>query len=166
MGLFSRFRRGAGSDESGAAAPDSAASTGADATPEAGLKKFSRLHKWDPFVDADRLDSVDDVVATGDPEKEAAVEESLVDEDSPYPEVRASVLPTDDPTQPVNTIRAWTIGAVMCTIVAACNIMLGLRKSPITIPATVVQLVSYPYVNCVFSPPEALSRPRGREDDR
>jgi OPT family small oligopeptide transporter len=32
----------------------------------------------------------------------------------------------------------------MCTIVAACNILLGLRRSPITITATVVQLISYP----------------------
>lgn len=32
----------------------------------------------------------------------------------------------------------------MCTIVAACNILLGLRRSPIVITPTVVQLVSYP----------------------
>lgn len=46
---------------------------------------------------------------------------------------------------PINTIRAWTIGSIMCTIIAACNILLGLRYSPITITSTVVQLVSYPY---------------------
>ena len=32
----------------------------------------------------------------------------------------------------------------MCTIVAACNILLGLRISPIIIGPTVVQLAAYP----------------------
>ncbi|KAF7554266.1 hypothetical protein G7Z17_g3043 [Cylindrodendrum hubeiense] len=112
--------------------------------PEADLKKFQKLHKWDPFLDVQKLDDVDKVLETGDIEKEAAVEATLLVEDSPYPEVRASVNPTDDPDMPINTIRAWTIGALMCTIVAACNILLGLRYSPITITSTVVQLVSYP----------------------
>ena len=52
---------------------------------------------------------------------------------------------------PVDTIRAWTIGMVLCTIVAAVNILMGLRKSPVNITASVVQLISYPYV-CRFSP--------------
>lgn len=59
--------------------------------PEAGLKKFKQLHKWDPFMDIGKLDAADEVLRTGDLEKEAAVETSLLEEDSPYPEVRASV---------------------------------------------------------------------------
>ncbi len=137
MGFSFRRRRDTGSD------PDSP-TEGATSSADAGLQKFSRLHRWDPFLDVDKLDTVSDAIVEGDPEKEAAVEESLLDDDSPYPEVRASVPPTDDPDMPVNTIRAWTIGATMCTIVAACNILLGLRKSPITIMPTVVQLISYP----------------------
>ncbi|KAH7134550.1 OPT family small oligopeptide transporter [Dactylonectria estremocensis] len=117
---------------------------GVSTNPEADLKKFKKLHKWDPFLDVEKLDDVDRVLETGDLEKEAAVEQTLLSEDSPYPEVRASVPPTDDDEMPINTIRAWTIGAVMCTIIAACNILLGLRYSPITITSTVVQLVSYP----------------------
>ncbi|KAJ9133870.1 Oligopeptide transporter OPT-like protein [Pleurostoma richardsiae] len=113
-------------------------------SPDSDLKKFKKLHKWDPFLDIDKLDAVEDVLRSGDPEKEAAVQESLIVEDSPYPEVRASVRPEDDPSTPVNTIRCWVIGGLMCTIVAACNILLGLRRSPITITSTVVQLVSYP----------------------
>lgn len=59
--------------------------------PEADLKKFGRLHKWDPFLDVEKLDAVDNVLASGDMEKGATVQESLLLEDSPYPEVRAAV---------------------------------------------------------------------------
>lgn len=38
------------------------------------------------------------------------------------------------------------IGGILCTVVAACNLLLGLRRSPISIQSTVVQLISYPYV--------------------
>lgn len=112
--------------------------------PEADLRKFKKLHQWDPFLGVDKLDTVDDALRSGDVEKEAAVEESLLQEDSPYPEVRSSVRPIDDPDMPASTIRAWVLGALLCTVVAACNILLGLRRSPIIITATVVQLVAYP----------------------
>jgi len=46
---------------------------------------------------------------------------------------------------PVNTVRAWVIGGILCTIVAACNILLNLRRIPISINSTVVQLIAYPY---------------------
>lgn len=59
--------------------------------PAADLKKFKKLHQFDPFLDLDKLDRVDDALATGDAEKEAAVEEQLIIDDSPYPEVRSSV---------------------------------------------------------------------------
>lgn len=77
---------------------DAAASTGASyeingetVNPVADLKKFQRLHKWDPYLDNDKLNSVDQVLEVGDLEKEAAVESSLLVEDSPYAEVRAAV---------------------------------------------------------------------------
>lgn len=59
--------------------------------PAADLKKFRKLHQFDPFLDLDKLETVDNALATGDPEKEAAVEEQLIIDDSPYPEVRSSV---------------------------------------------------------------------------
>lgn len=55
------------------------------------LQKFQKAHKWDLFMDTDRLDTIDAVVASGDVEKEAALEESLLEEDSPYAEVRIAV---------------------------------------------------------------------------
>lgn len=90
------------------------------------------------------LTSYDRVLKTGDLEKEAAVEVSLLAEDSPYAEVRVAVKPFDDPDTPVNTVRAWVIGFITCTIVTACNVLLALRRSPVTISPTVVQLISYP----------------------
>lgn len=59
--------------------------------PEADLRKFRKLHAFDPFLEIDKLDAVDNVLATGDVEKEAVIEEQLLTEDSPYPEVRAAV---------------------------------------------------------------------------
>lgn len=43
------------------------------------------------FLDIDKLDNIDEALASGNAEKEAAIDESLIQEDSPYPEVRASV---------------------------------------------------------------------------
>ncbi|KAG8415522.1 hypothetical protein J3458_009364 [Metarhizium acridum] len=122
--------------------------TGADVLPNTGsteneLRRFRRQHQWDPFLDIDKLDNIDDALASGNAEKEAAIDESLIQEDSPYPEVRNSVPPTDQDV-PVDTLRAWTIGAVLCTIVAACNVLLSMRRTPISISSTVVQLIAYP----------------------
>lgn len=55
------------------------------------LKKFQKQHKWDPFLDIDKLEIVEQAVLSGDIEKEAVIEESLLENDSPYVEVRASV---------------------------------------------------------------------------
>ena len=65
--------------------------TGAEYNPEGELVKFKKHHKWDPFLEIEKLDAVENGLATGDIEKEAAVGETLLLEDSPYAEVRASV---------------------------------------------------------------------------
>ncbi|GAB0132033.1 hypothetical protein EsDP_00000483 [Epichloe bromicola] len=122
--------------------------TGADVLPNAEstereLRRFRRQHQWDPFLDTDKLDNIDDALASGNAEKEAAVDESLIQDDSPYPEVRSSVPPTDIDV-PIDTLRAWCIGAFLCTIVAACNVLLSMRRTPIAITSTVVQLIAYP----------------------
>ncbi|CEJ91212.1 Putative Oligopeptide transporter OPT-like protein [[Torrubiella] hemipterigena] len=107
------------------------------------LRNFRKQHRWDPFLDVDKLDKLDSAIASGDVEKEDALDHALIQDDSPYPEVRSSVPPTDV-DMPVNTIRSWTLGVILCTIVAACNILLQLRATPISITSTVVQLISYP----------------------
>ncbi|KOS18311.1 Sexual differentiation process protein isp4 [Escovopsis weberi] len=126
-----------------------ATTSGADVTPESDLRNFKKSHRWDPFLDQDNIDNIDNALSSGNAEKAAAVDETLIQEDSPYAEVRQSVPPTDSDL-PVNTLRAWTIGALMCTIVAACNILLSLRRAPISITSTVVQLIAYP-IGCLWA---------------
>ena len=55
------------------------------------LKRFKKQHRWDPFLDPDKLDSIDAAAQSQDAEKEAQLDKTLIQEDSPYPEVRASV---------------------------------------------------------------------------
>lgn len=40
-----------------------------------------------------------------------------LEEDSPYPEVRAAVSNTDDPDMPAGTVRAWLLGLIMAIII-------------------------------------------------
>jgi OPT family small oligopeptide transporter len=166
MGFKLRFGR-----KEAAPNTDSAQTTGAEVLPgpgevgdaDAELRNFRQQHRWDPFLDIEKLDNIDAAISSGDVEKEAAIDESLIQEDSPYPEVRVAVPPEDIPV-PVNTIRAWVIGALTCTVIAACNVLLGLRRSPIVITSTVVQLISYP-MGCAWAKfmPEVTFRVFGHE---
>ncbi|KAG5974456.1 hypothetical protein E4U55_008208 [Claviceps digitariae] len=108
------------------------------------LRNFSKQHKWDPFLDVDKLQTIESAIESDNTEKQAQIDQALIQEDSPYPEVRISIPPTDDPDMPVNTIRAWFLGAVLCTITAACNVLLSMHRSSASITSTVVQLVAYP----------------------
>lgn len=40
--------------------------------------------------------------------------DAVDDEDSPYPEVRASVSNIDDPDMPALTFRMWFVGLILC----------------------------------------------------
>ncbi|EXV01840.1 OPT oligopeptide transporter [Metarhizium robertsii] len=110
----------------------------AEASPPRNELRLRKQHRWDPFLDNERLET-----STDDAEGAPAVDEAVQD-DSPYPEVRASVPPTDDPDMPVNTIRAWFLGVVLCTVIAACNVLLSLRRQSTSISPTVIQLLAYP----------------------
>jgi hypothetical protein len=46
---------------------------------------------------------------------------SSEDEDSPYPEVRSAVSNVDDPSLPVSTIRAWTLGILWAVFLPGVN---------------------------------------------
>lgn len=108
------------------------------------LKKFEKLHRWDLHLPQAQLDTVAAAVESGDVDKEIAVEHSLLEEDSPYPEVRAAVRNYDEEDMPANTIRAWTIGLLLTTIACAVNLLFSLRNPSIQITTYVVQLVAYP----------------------
>lgn len=81
---------------------DTARTTGVDDagfTVESGLdqlKKFKATHQWDYNLDIDQIEGVNRVLESGDIEKEANFEHALLEEDSPYFEVRAAVRNYDE----------------------------------------------------------------------
>ncbi|KAI0288679.1 OPT oligopeptide transporter protein-domain-containing protein [Russula brevipes] len=46
---------------------------------------------------------------------------SMVQEESPYAEVRSAVANTDDPTMPASTLRAWVVGLVWAVLIPGAN---------------------------------------------
>jgi OPT family oligopeptide transporter len=70
--------------------------------------------------------------------------DAIEEEDSPYPEVRASVSNIDDPDMPALTIRMWVIGLGLCLLGGAMNMFFNFRyPSPSIVPMTLL-LISYP----------------------
>jgi hypothetical protein len=45
----------------------------------------------------------------------------ILEDESPYPEVRSAVANTDDPTMPASTLRAWLIGIVWAVLIPGIN---------------------------------------------
>ncbi|KAK9424113.1 putative OPT oligopeptide transporter protein-domain-containing protein [Seiridium unicorne] len=107
------------------------------------LKYWEQQHKLDPNLPIEDLDEIDGVLAEGNCEKGVEVEAALMEDNSPYPEVRATVR-NFDVDLPVNTIRAWVIGLVLCTLGSAINMLFSLRNPSVVITTWVVQLVAYP----------------------
>ncbi|KAF8195689.1 OPT oligopeptide transporter [Mycena galopus ATCC 62051] len=68
----------------------------------------------------------------------------LTEDDSPYPEVRSAVANTDDPTIPVSTIRAWTLGLIWAIIVPGLNQFFFFRYPSVTVTGIIAQLLSFP----------------------
>nr|XP_018261119.1 OPT family small oligopeptide transporter [Kwoniella dejecticola CBS 10117]OBR83277.1 OPT family small oligopeptide transporter [Kwoniella dejecticola CBS 10117] len=66
------------------------------------------------------------------------------EEDSPYPEVRVSVHPTDDPSLPVSTLRAWVLGTLMAVLLPGINQFFIYRYPNVLVPGIVAQLVVHP----------------------
>ncbi len=60
------------------------------------LKKFQKTHQWDFNLDYDQIESVNKAVDSDDLEKTANIEHALLEEDSPYFEVRTSVRNYDE----------------------------------------------------------------------
>lgn len=58
---------------------------------EGELQTFRKQHRNDPFLDSEKLRAVDSALDSGNAEKLKALDDSLIQEDSPYPEVRAAV---------------------------------------------------------------------------
>ena len=107
------------------------------------LAEFEKAHKLDPNLPIDELNDVDAALATGNAEKGIEIEHALMEDNSPYPEVRA-VVRNYDVDVPANTVRAWVIGLVLCTLGSGINMLFSLRYPTVAITTYVVQLVAYP----------------------
>lgn len=60
MGLFRKTASSHPVSDGEATGVDSSpAGSVVDINPEADLKKFKKLHKWDPFMEIDKLDAAD-----------------------------------------------------------------------------------------------------------
>ncbi|KIM53296.1 hypothetical protein SCLCIDRAFT_17961 [Scleroderma citrinum Foug A] len=68
----------------------------------------------------------------------------VLEDDSPYPEVRSAVANTDDPSIPVNTCRAWVMGVIWAIIVPGLNQFFFFRYPSVLITGIVAQLLSFP----------------------
>ena len=66
------------------------------------------------------------------------------EEDSPFPEVRASVSNIDDPNMPANTFRLWFLGLLVCTVAGAANTFFNFRYPAPQLSPLLILLVVYP----------------------
>ena len=72
-------------------------------------------------------------------------EKRLLLDDSPYPEVRAVVQPTDDTSIPVNTFRVWLLGTFFTIIGTGLDQFFSLRQPGILVATSCAQVVAYPF---------------------
>ncbi|KII90413.1 hypothetical protein PLICRDRAFT_173833 [Plicaturopsis crispa FD-325 SS-3] len=100
-------------------------------------------------VDVEKGD-IGDVEALALPEfddpnidKEAAIA-GILEDDSPYPEVRSAVANTDDTEIPVSTIRSWVIGLIWAIIISGLNQFFFFRYPSVSVTPIVAQLLSFP----------------------
>ncbi|QRV74794.1 OPT oligopeptide transporter protein [Ceratobasidium sp. AG-Ba] len=66
------------------------------------------------------------------------------EEDSPYPEVRASVSNVDEVEMPALTFRVWSIGLVLCMASAGANTFFNLRYPAPFLAPLIMLLISFP----------------------
>ena len=59
----------------------------------------------------------------------------VLEDESPYPEVRAAVANTDDPTMSSATFRVWVVGLIWAVLIPGANQFFSLRYPSIGIPA-------------------------------
>ncbi|KXT09094.1 hypothetical protein AC579_5299 [Pseudocercospora musae] len=98
--------------------------------------------------DEEEADPRNNHLETDDPaleeEEEEEEEYTIESQNSPYPEVRANVPSTDDPTLPVNTLRMWFLGCAFALIGSGINSFFSVHYPSVTITSLVTQLLSFP----------------------
>ncbi|KAF8885196.1 OPT oligopeptide transporter [Infundibulicybe gibba] len=68
----------------------------------------------------------------------------VLEDDSPYPEVRSAVANTDDPDIPSSTLRSWTLGLIWAIIIPGLNQFFFFRYPSVIVTGIVAQLLSFP----------------------
>ncbi|KKY37600.1 putative small oligopeptide transporter [Diaporthe ampelina] len=109
----------------------------------ASLTQFEKMHRLDPNMPIDELEQIDAAIREGNAEKGVEIEHLIVEDNSPYPEVRSTVR-NYDVDLPANTIRAWVIGMILCTIGSGVNMLFALRNPSVIVTTYAIQLVAYP----------------------
>lgn len=93
----------------------------------------SRSNEFDPVTSNLAHDIVEDDYAA-----------IVVEDDSPYPEVRAAVPSSDDPTLKQSTIRAWTLGLILTTIGCGMNVLFSFHSPSFTLTTFVTSILAWP----------------------
>ncbi|PPQ69348.1 hypothetical protein CVT24_001643 [Panaeolus cyanescens] len=70
--------------------------------------------------------------------------DSVLEDDSPYPEVRSAVANFDDPLMPAATIRAWVLGIIWAIVLPGMNQFFYFRYPSVSIGGLVAQLLAFP----------------------
>ncbi|KAF2086738.1 OPT superfamily oligopeptide transporter [Saccharata proteae CBS 121410] len=102
----------------------------------------------EPAVDSD-VDEYDDsdaidVDASDDEELRHKYTEDNPADDSPYPQVRASVKPTDDTSLSINTPRMWFMSMLFAVMGSATNLFFSLRYPSVSITPVIALLLVHP----------------------
>ncbi|KAF8891861.1 oligopeptide transporter [Infundibulicybe gibba] len=71
--------------------------------------------------------------------------DAIEEEDSPFPEVRASVSNIDDPDMPALTLRMWFIGLSLCMVSSGLNVFFNFRSPAPSVVPLALLLISYPF---------------------
>ncbi|KAJ3500601.1 hypothetical protein NLJ89_g9722 [Agrocybe chaxingu] len=69
---------------------------------------------------------------------------SVLEDDSPYPEVRSAVANFDDPEMPASTFRAWILGLFWAILISGMNQFFYFRYPSVAIGGLVAQLLVFP----------------------
>ncbi|KAI9462115.1 OPT oligopeptide transporter [Boletus coccyginus] len=68
----------------------------------------------------------------------------VLEDDSPYPEVRSAVANTDDPSIPASSLRAWVMGLALAVLLSGLNQFFFFRYPSVGVSGFVAVLISLP----------------------
>ncbi|KAJ7776309.1 OPT oligopeptide transporter protein-domain-containing protein [Mycena metata] len=71
--------------------------------------------------------------------------DAIEEEDSPFPEVRASVSNIDDPDMPALTFRMWFVGLFLCTVSSSLNVFFNFRSPAPSVVPVALLLIAHPF---------------------